>query len=1166
MNDIKYSPFLQYVLEKAGEAAAARGDSLFSVEDVFSLIVLNTVRAKDGEVSKETFVGTEFDSLNFLVNAMGHNIKGRVKAMVVAVSNRKTDSFNNAVQVDTLFRRASKIAEEKGKDMITADIIIECILEKKTDLVEAFLSGDILKYVNTGESVPAEPVSVDSSSQQNNGSDAVYWFGKQPEEAQPVTGENPVSAVASAPAEDTTDPKGKLATELEKLKDVRKKLLSVVFGQDHAVNNVIQGLFKAVVSDMTDKKRRRPLATFLFAGPPGVGKTFIAEKMGEFMGYNREDIKRFDMSDYSDEDSMVALFGSDGVYKDSQPGRLTQFVTEHPKSILIFDEIEKAHLVIIHQFLQILDAGHCQDQKTRKDVSFKDTVIIFTTNAGRPLYEGTEQNNFSGVSSKVVLGAIKKDINPLTKEPYFPTAICSRFATGNVVMFNHITASDLIRLAKNNVEEHVSAVEEKFGYKVEIDERVYAAILYSEGGLADARSVSSRSKLFFDNEFYELLRLIQTDDVTTSMADIESINIRVQLPKDKEDIVTLFEPQKDVEILVFGDETTAEEIKTAAKGFTVHTASDYDTAFSLIKERGVRAVLCDLHFGLCGDCDYLNVEDMESDSRTLFRYVTKCTDIPVYVIQKATDAINPEEIVSLNKEGAMGVVNEFGRDEELSARMVAISNQIHYQHSLNELARANKLVSFSTAQAISDDGKSAEITLFDFTMDVAVDAEDQDSIMGKMSKPDVKFCNVRGCEDAKRELQFFIDYMKNPRKYAGTGVAAPKGILLYGPPGTGKTLLAKATAGESDVTFISEEGNNFISGGKEAVHELFRVARKYAPSIVFIDEIDAIAKERTGHNPGLDSILTAFLTEMDGFKTNPAKPVFVLAATNFEVEEGSAKSLDQALMRRFDRRIYIGLPSKESREEHLRVKIANNPLFEISDNTIMNIVIRSMGKSLANLDSILNLAIRTALRDGKRKVTDKILDEAFETFNSGDARERTKEEILRTARHEAGHALLYYHSGDVPSYITIVSRGDYGGYMMPGEKAEKGPRTKPEILAHIRTSLAGRAAEILYYGENDGVSVGPSSDLRKATYYAKHMICSWGMSDEFGLSVIDTDHLDMACLADDVKEVVNRILKTELEATIRILTENKDKLDALVDALVEKNQLAEAEIRAILET
>ncbi len=1160
---MNFSPFLEYALDKAKEIAGARGGSVATVEDIFSVVILNAFYAMNGDCIKEKFLQEEFEALKALVKPFEGNVSERISQLATAVANKPCNDFDATIQYQILVSRANKSASEKGKELITADTLIDCILQKPTDLIECFVTGkEICVESETHQDDKSSSGEVSSNKDGELDSDAVFVFDK-------AKGAQPVSVQEH---KDSEPPRVQLARELENLKKVRKKLLSCVFGQDHAVNSVIQGLFKAVISDMTEKDRRRPRATFLFAGPPGVGKTFVAEQLREHLGYDREAYKRFDMSDYSDEDSLVGLCGSDDVYKGAQQGQLTEFVDKHPKCIILFDEIEKAHLKVIHQFLQILDAGRCLDQKTRKYVSFKDAIIIFTTNAGRPLYENSEQTVFSDVSPKVIINALKNDIDPNTKEPFFPAAICSRFATGNVIMFNHMSACDLIKLAKRNIETHVEEVKEKFGYSITIDERLYPSILYSEGGLADARSVSSRSKAFFDNEFFELLRLIGTENSQHSVADIESISIEVEVPDDKPEIEAMYEASSDVELLVYADSKTSDLIKSASDNLVVHTACGYEEAVKIIKENKISACICDFYFGATQKItDYLNVEDMETDGRALFRYVTKETDIPVFVLQLPSNPLSLEEVVSLNKEGSKGIIENIDDADALRAQLNMVQSQIHYQYTLKELARANKMIKFSTGQTISADGKKAVIRLFDLYMDTAVDAEDRDSIMGRLSKPDVKFSDVRGAEDAKEELQFFIDYMKNPRKYAGTGIKAPKGIILYGPPGTGKTLLAKATAGESDVTFISQEGNDFLKGsmgaGKQAVHELFALARKYAPAIIFIDEIDAIAKERTGYSdPEREATLTAFLTEMDGFRTDSSKPVFVLAATNFDVVSGNAKSLDPALMRRFDRRIYIGLPSKDSREEHLRAKIAKNPLFEISEETIKNIAVRSMGQSLANLDSVLELSLRSALREGKRKITDEVLDEAFEEFNSGDSKKYSEESVLRTARHEAGHTLLCYLSGETPSYVTIVSRGNHGGYMMHDDNEDKMVNTKKDVINNIRTSLAGRCAELMYYGEEDGVSTGPSSDLRTATYYAMHMICSWGMSEEFGLSVMDVNQVDMTQLGDDVRKAVNSVLKTELDNTMAIMLENKAKIDALVNALLERSQLTGAEIKEVFDS
>lgn len=380
-------------------------------------------------------------------------------------------------------------------------------------------------------------------------------------------------------------------------------------------------------------------------------------------------------------------------------------------------------------------------------------------------------------------------------------------------------------------------------------------------------------------------------------------------------------------------------------------------------------------------------------------------------------------------------------------------------------------------------------------------------------------------------------------------------------------MLAKAMACEAGVTFIAAEGNQFlkkyVGEGSEKVHELFKTARKYAPSILFIDEIDAIAKERKGGvNAGSngEETLTAFLTEMDGFVNDPSKPVFVLAATNFDVEPGKDKSLDPALMRRFDRRVYIDLPNKDDRIRFLKMKIEKNHALDISNTQIDNIAMRATGMSLAELDSVVELALRSAIREGSTSVNDAILEEAFETFNSGEVKKWDVSQLERVARHEAGHAFLCWLSGETPSYLTIVARGNHGGYMQHAEQEGKAIYTKDELLARIRTSLGGRAAEIAYYGERDGISTGASGDLASATNVAQQIVCTYGMDDEFGLAVVNGAVAANGTMSIEVRTSINRILKKQMDEAVKLISENKDKIDSLVEELMSKNHLNGAEI------
>ncbi len=1151
MSEIKNSELLEKLIEYAktygGEDSTLTAERfLISVIDA----VMGRTQIPVGEADRtglfELMTGAFPQDIGF------ENLK---KALTARIEEKKSSSFMDGLYIQGRILKAKDVAKENGMDLLGPDLLLKCIFEEPDAYLRPFITvGDNAgagKAVNTR----IDPRSILKGAGEKLERPAVET-GKETQTEKPADEETPSNG---------ENPKTMVVKLTEKVRGIRNEMLELVFGQDNAVNVFTAGYFQAELASMTDKDRKKPKATFLFAGPPGVGKTFLADVAAKAL---KIPFKRFDMSEYSDYEARGEFCGSDSVYRNGKEGNVTSFVARNPKSVVIFDEIEKAHFSVIHLFLQILDAGHIRDNNTDKEVSFADTIIIFTTNAGRQLYEDSDVSDFSGVTRKVILKALQNDINPMTGVPYFPAALCSRFASGNVVMFNYITAHDLCGIAKKEILKHSSGFENEVGIKVKIDESVYTALLFAEGGSADARTVTSRAESFLDDELFELFRLLDSDGSGEGIGNLETIHIGVDLPKDSKEIYELFERVESSEVLLIASKKDYELCRETCPETSFFNAQNTESAKKILRDQDVSFALIDITFGQSGYENYLNVEDVDSKARDIFWFVREThPDIPIYLLQTGEGAFNAEEEMSFLRQGVRGVVTLAGNSEDFSSEIKRINEQLHQQKSMDSLAKANKLVSYETSQMIKRKGKTAEIRLFDFEMKAAIDAEDAKNVLSSVSKPDVCFEDVEGAEDAKKELRYFVNYLKNPKKYLGTGVSAPKGVLLYGPPGTGKTMLAKAMANESDVTFIAAEGNQFVNKyqgeGKDKIKELFRTARKYAPSIVFIDEIDAIAKERRGaENQGdIEVTLTALFTEMDGFKNDTSKPVFVLAATNFEVDPGKSKSLDPALMRRFDRRIFIDLPTKEERIRYIRKKISGKAAFELSDEKINNIAIRSTGMSLAALESIIELSLRTAIRDGNLKVTDEIFDEAFETFNGGEEKKWDSDLVKRVARHESGHAFLYWQSGETPSYVTVVARGDYGGYMQHDDNEGKVIYTKDELLAKIRTSLGGRAAEIVYYGDKDGISTGAYGDLVSATNTAKNIVCAYGMDEELGLAVVANGGENDT----DVRKSVNRILDQEMKNAIRLIEENRSAIDALVERLMSENHLTGDEIVKVFE-
>ena len=440
----------------------------------------------------------------------------------------------------------------------------------------------------------------------------------------------------------------------------------------------------------------------------------------------------------------------------------------------------------------------------------------------------------------------------------------------------------------------------------------------------------------------------------------------------------------------------------------------------------------------------------------------------------------------------------------------------------------------------------------------------------------IKFADVAGEDEAKENLSEIVDYLHDPGKYREIGASMPKGILLVGPPGTGKTMLAKAVAGEADVPFFSMSGSEFVEMfvgmGASKVRDLFKQAKEKAPCIVFIDEIDAIGKKRDGQLGGNDEreqTLNQLLTEMDGFEGNNG--VIILAATN------RPESLDPALTRpgRFDRRVPVELPDLKGREEILKVHAKK---IRIAEDVDFNKIARmASGASGAELANIVNEAALRAVRDGRRFATQADLDESIEVVIAGYQKKNaimTDHEKHIVAYHEIGHALVaakQTNSAPVQK-ITIVPRTSGAlGYTMQVEEGNHYLMSKSEIENKIATFTGGRAAEEVVFGS---VTTGASNDIEQATKLARAMITRYGMSDDFDMVAMETVNnqylggdTSLACSADTQAEIdrqVVALIKKQHDKAIKILTDNRDKLDELAKFLYEKETITGEEFMEIL--
>ncbi len=885
-----------------------------------------------------------------------------------------------------------------------------------------------------------------------------------------------------------------------------------------------------------------------FAGAPAVGKTIMAERIAKAL---KRPFYRADLSGYSDRESAVMDFaGINGSYKEAAPGVITEFVYNHPVSVLLLDEAEKASPQVLLLLLQILERGEIEDKYHKKMVNFRDVLIIITSNAGRDIYDRElGKYIFSGTHPSVIVKSLQKETNPLTKTRVFSDALISRFTMGKMIMFNKLRPEIIHKILVSEIEGQIEYYSKLYKVKIDMDKKLLAELfMMNLGESADIRMLTQECREHFRKHLSRSVEEVMEQEENTFFDKIE---YHIDMTNASAEVKALMHHNNKSRVLVYGGEAQIESFRAHESDRVEFIYVDKSLSLSKLFKLDLSAAV-------------LNVADDDDEFvPQLFDRLVDMNNIAVYTYRM--DKAGRAKFLYYTDHGSTECYSPRISSLSMDAWLGRILQGMDLCYVTEQLFRANQVIRYETTYRYDPAAELVKIKLSGMRVETHMDAGEADKFVTNRAIPDVSFDAIIGAEDAKKELRSCLKYLTNPRKYIREGRRIPRGIILSGEPGTGKTTLAKALAAEAKLPFIQKNATEFlqkyVGDGAKSIRELFASARRYAPAIIFIDEIDVIAKSRMSREAETHytaDLVNTFLSMMDGFNTQNEAPVFVMAATNFSLNKEDTK-LDEAFLRRFDKKIHIDLPDFGDRKCFLERRLEAFLGRGVSAETVDSLAKRSVGWNLADLGLVVENAIR--LSDENENgvlMTNEDLVEAFESFFDGKARQYDESELRQTAYHEAGHTLIAHEVlGKPPVYTTITARSHYGGYMYYANE-EKGSFTKQELLDRICISLAGRAAEVLVYGD-DGITTGASGDLKKATELARSLICDYGM-DSFAFLALNRNRTGDD---DRIIERISRILEEQYERAQRIISERRSHLDALTEALMARNSLTETDMAEI---
>lgn len=967
-------------------------------------------------------------------------------------------------------------------------------------------------------------------------------------------------------------------------------LKSRVVGQETAVNMLADGYLQMKI----DPNANGPMGIFTFTGPPGVGKTLLARTFAQaFNEIEAENykFKKFDMANYAGPQAHEYLFGIPKFYSNAKPGELTGFVDKNPKTIILFDEIEKAGYEVINALLGVLDTGMGYDNCLDRYIDFHKTILLFTSNLGADYLQDINQTGYLADSSdpSVVFDLLRKGgsaLRPSQNTPILTPEFVSRLAKGGGVLFRRLEMIDFLEITRHALNES------KLEIPMAVSMTNEAALVFLLSLLPqfDARVVTSQVTMLRSNLAKEV-----AVDCLDEVSAYDNVEVKVTLSPRARDYLRDRLQHFNVRLLVLDDdEYLPKDIRTTwtardpAGGSNLFINQINPLNFEdrellqKVKEFSPDLFLLDLSIGEKQSSDRIDKGlDILERLRRNFR------NIPVYLFSESPDmrGYNFNRTVErVMESGGARAFFAFRASQIKQKTIMADSfweefisrlESVLYEKLYRDLLRHRKKLSF-TRRLVCDNGVSIYLdSPAEFVVKEAEDPYSKEVRFDFVGVPEVTFNDVVGLKRAKGRLKQVVTWLQEPTSLYKLGVTLPRGFLLAGPPGTGKTLLAMAVAGEADLPFFYISPGmlkrKFYGESEALVRQLFANAKKYAPSIIFIDELDTIATSRdtpSVNNEANVSVLNEFLAQLDGFDTKSDR-VFVLGATN------RPEVIDPALLRpgRFDEVIYVDLPDFDARKE-LLVRLLQKKM-NLPDRELRAIVERlagmTPGTSPAQLGRIVREAAYRAISQDRSYITEQDLEYArqFVLYGAQKADEALKKEVrTRTAFHEAGHAIVHMalFPHETIDVVTIIPHeGGALGFVGTLEDESRTNMTTEDVIKRMAVLLAGRIGEQLGPGGPEILDSGAANDLERATYLAWLAIAKWGMDREF-------QDVAITVLPSNVSTQLNGSLIKRIQAWIaqaRTLTETFLKRFAsqhrkLANALLERGSVSGNQLSTIV--